>query len=140
LEVKPQADGRFLLSNKSANQVVGLPNGQELKPGTSAPLTLPVVLRVGAKTLRLQAAAPEEALASLPMATLAPGGSSLLPSLVNAAMVRGGGPTMDADQLTGWIQAFLGLLRSAAGSEDFYTEAARALVDLVKLDSGRVLF
>src|SRR5258708_6933079 len=60
LEVRPQADGRFLLSNKSANQVVGLPNGQDLKPGASAPVTLPVVLRVGAKTLRLQAAAPEE--------------------------------------------------------------------------------
>ena len=47
---------------------------------------------------------------------------------------------MEAGQLTAWIQAFLGLLHSAAGSDDFYDEAARALVDLVRLDSGRVLF
>ena len=39
-----------------------------------------------------------------------------------------------------WLHAFLGLLHSAAGSEDFYVQAARALVDLVKLDSGRILF
>ena len=37
-----------------------------------------------------------------------------------------------------WIQAFLGLLQSAAGSNDFYTKAAGALVELVNLDSGRV--
>lgn len=138
LEIKPQADG-LALTNKSANQVVGLPSGQELAPGASAQITLPAVLRVGKRTLRLQLVEDPgtEVLASLPMATMAPGDSSLISSVMTATI---GGAAMEANQLTAWIQAFLGLLHSAAGSEDFYAQAARALVDLVKLDSGRVLF
>ncbi|MBI1832119.1 MAG: adenylate/guanylate cyclase domain-containing protein, partial [Planctomycetes bacterium] len=50
------------------------------------------------------------------------------------------GQSMQAGPLMDWIHAFVGLLRSAAGSEDFYIQAARALVDLVHLDIGRVLF
>jgi adenylate cyclase len=55
------------------------------------------------------------------------------------ALPKTPGGAMDADQLMAWIQAFLNLLQSAAGSEDFYVKAAQALVDLVKLDSGRVM-
>src|ERR1019366_1575181 len=133
LEVKPQADGRFLLSNKSVNQVVGLPTGQELQPGTACPVSLPVVLRLGKKTLRLQIPVEEEPLKCLPNATLAPGSGSILVGM-QTTFARTGTPAMEADQLMAWIQAFLGLLHSAAGSEDFYVQAARALVDLVKLD------
>jgi adenylate cyclase len=139
LEVKPLPDGRFQLNNKSVNQVVGLPSGQELQPGTMCQVSLPVVIRVGKKTLRMQTAEEEESLASLPMATLAPGAMSMVSGL-QATFARSGAAAMEADQLTAWIDAFLGLLHSAAGSEDFYVKAARALVDLVKLDSGRVLF
>src|SRR5437867_4306362 len=100
LEVKPQADGRFLLSNKSANQVVGLPNGQDLPPGGSCHLSLPAMIRLGKKTIRIQKVEDEdEALASLPMATLAPGSSSLISGLMNATIGKAGGPTMEADQL-----------------------------------------
>jgi len=140
LEVMPMADGRFLLANKSANQVVGLPDGQELQPGASCQMSVPVMIRLGSKTLRLQVPEEEPPPESLPMATLAPGSSSLISSLVQATIGKSGGPAMEAGQLTAWIQAFLGLLQSAAGSEDFYVQATRALVDLVKLDSGRVLF
>jgi adenylate cyclase len=140
LEVKPLPDGRFLLANKSANQVVGLPDSQELQPGASCQMSAPVMIRLGSKTLRLQVPEEDPPLASLPMATLAPGSNSLISSVVQATIGKSGGPAIEAGQLTAWIQAFLGLLQSAAGTEDFYVQAARALVDLVKLDSGRVLF
>jgi adenylate cyclase len=140
LEVKPLPDGRFLLANKSANQVVGLPDSQELQPGASCQMSAPVMIRLGSKTLRLQVPEEDPPLESLPMATLAPGSNSLISGLMQATIGKSCGPAMDADQLTAWIQAFLGLLQSAAGTEDFYVQAARALVDLVKLDSGRVLF
>ena len=141
LEVEPLADGRVLLSNKSAKLLIGLPNNQDLEPGASTKLPLPVVLRLGRKTLRLQPAEDEKAepMKSLPMATLAPGSASLLPGL-RATFPKTSGNAMEADQLMAWIHAFLGLLQSAAGSEDFYVKAAHAVVDLVKLDSGRVLF
>ena len=140
VEVKPLPDGRFHLTNKSAAQVVRLP-GRDLKPGEAGEVSFPVVIRLGNRTLRMQVAEiDDEALACLPMATLAPGGNSFAPSLINATVGKSDGPGMEATQLTAWIQTFLGLLQSATGSEDFYAQAARALVDLVKLDSGRVLF
>lgn len=140
VEVKPAADGKFLLTNKSAAQVVGLP-GRELRPGETGEVTLPSVVRLGNRTVRLQPIEEDDVgLESLPMATMAPGSSSLISSLMSVAGGKGPAPAMDGDQLTAWIQAFLGLLHSAAGTEDFYAQAARALVDLVRLDSGRVLF
>lgn len=139
LAVEPLTDGRFLLCNKSNKLLVGLPNNQNLDPGATTKVSFPIVLRVGRKILRLQPPEVDQDLKSLPMATLAPGASSLLPGM-RVSFGRAEGQGMQTDQLMAWIQAFLGLLQSAAGSEDFYVKAARALVDLVKLDSGRVLF
>ncbi len=142
LEVEPLSDGRFLLSNRSAKLLVGLPNNQDLDPGASCKVSLPVVLRLGRKMLRLQPfeeKADPEPMRSLPMATLAPGSGSLLPGL-RATFPSSDGAAMETEHLMAWLQAFLGLLQSAAGSEDFYVKAANALVDLVKLDSGLVLF
>jgi adenylate cyclase len=140
LKVDPLPDGRFLLANKSAKLMVGLPNNQELGPGGTCKVEFPIIVRIGRMTLRLQPGErePDEPMNSLPMATLAPGSGFLTPRLREALPQTSGG-AMDADQLMAWIQAFLGLLQSAAGSEDFYVKAAQALVDLVKLDSGRVL-
>lgn len=139
LEVEPLPAGQVLLSNRSAKLLVGLPNNQDLEPGASCKVALPVVLRVGRKTLRLQPPVEEEPMNSLPMQTMAPGSASLLPAL-RGAFPTPEGNAMQTDQLMAWIHAFLGLLQSAAGSEDFYVKAACALVDLVKMDSGRVLF
>ncbi|MSQ94297.1 MAG: adenylate/guanylate cyclase domain-containing protein [Gemmataceae bacterium] len=138
LEVEPLTDGHFLLSNKSNKLLVGLPGNQNLEPGATSKVLLPIVLRLGRKMLRLQLPQADEDLKNLPMATLAPG-ASLLPGL-RATFGQAQGQAMDTDQLMAWIQAFLGLLQSAAGSEDFYVKAACALVDLIKLDAGRVLF
>jgi adenylate cyclase len=48
-------------------------------------------------------------------------------------------PMMKTEQLVPWIHAFVGLLHSAAGSPDFFGKAAQAIVNLVNLDSGRIL-
>ncbi len=41
--------------------------------------------------------------------------------------------------LASWLRAAMDVLQSAAGSADFFERAARAVVELVHLDSGRVL-
>src|SRR5205814_1962154 len=96
------------------------------------------VVRLGNKVIRLQLAETPEQLASLPLATIAPGSSARLPSM-QEALTKLADPGMKTDNLSEWIQAFVGLLHSAAGSEEFYVKAARAIVDLVRLDSGRIL-
>jgi adenylate cyclase len=137
IEVMPLGEQRFRVTNRSATQALGLMS-KELQPGESSDVTFPAVIWLGGKTIRLLPAEEEESLSSLPMATMAPGANSPMPMMQAIGRI-GSESAMGADQLNAWIQAFLGLLHSAAGSEDFYSEAARALVDLVKLDSGRVL-
>src|SRR5260221_331321 len=44
----------------------------------------------------------------------------------------------ERDQLCRWLQAAMGVLHGVAGSREFFPRAARAVVDLVGLDSGRV--
>jgi adenylate cyclase len=43
------------------------------------------------------------------------------------------------ETLMPWLHAALGVLQSAAGAADFFDKAARAMIDLVGMDSGRVL-
>jgi adenylate cyclase len=149
LGVEPLADGRVILLNKSNKLRIVLDDEQSLEPGETCKVSLPIVVRLGRRVLRLEAlrdekSAPPEApigsdsVHTLPLASMAPGSVSLLPEM-RATLARAEGQAMASDQLVSWIEAFLGLLQSAAGSEDFYDKAARALVDLVRLDSGRVL-
>ena len=74
-----------------------MPNNQKLDPGDSFTTSMPVALRVGNKTVRLQLI-EEEDLASLPMATMAPGGRSILAG-VQATLARSKMPvpSMEAD-------------------------------------------
>jgi adenylate cyclase len=140
LEVLPLPEGRFMLFNRSAaQQIDGLPSGP-LMPGESCEVSQRAVVQLGGKTVRLQAPEEEpEALESLVQATVAPGAGSLMSSLQASIARSDGSSAMETGQLVRWIQTFLGLLQSAAGSEDFFAKAATALVDLVKLDSGRIL-
>ena len=135
LKVKPLPDGRFQISNKSSHQTVGLPNGQELGPATACTVAFPLMLQFGRRTIRLQVQARDTSLESLPTPTLLPGHGTLMPGI--QAFARPGGKAMEPAQLMEWIHAFLGLLQSAAGSEDFFVKAARALVELVKLGISR---
>ena len=48
--------------------------------------------------------------------------------------------TIDVEMIVRWIRALQEVLQGAAGSLDFFGKAARAVVELVGLDSGTVLF
>jgi adenylate cyclase len=128
VEVIPLADGQFRLRNCSSNLKMDVPGGT-LKPGDSSKEIMRPVFKLGNKTIRIltleDQKEEEDSVGSLPLATVAPGmdmPSGILP-----------------DHLLGWSNAFLGLLNSAAGSDDFYSKACKALVELVKLDHGRIL-
>ena len=49
------------------------------------------------------------------------------------------GASPDPETLAQWFETVIAVQRAAAGSPEFYTQAARALVDLVGLDRGMVL-
>ncbi len=140
--VEPLADGKFRLNNVSSNLKVGLADGTELRPSASCELPLPVVFRLGRKTLRIQEPEADSVsghLQSLAEASLAPGNApGTVPpfaSLPLAAAASG----VATDRVVLWLKAAMDVLQSAANSSDFYSRAERAAVDLVPLDSARVL-
>src|SRR5581483_4644819 len=55
------------------------------------------------------------------------------------ALNRAAEGTLDQEALIRWVQTILGVLQGAAGTLEFFPRAARAVVDLIGLDSGRVL-
>jgi sigma-B regulation protein RsbU (phosphoserine phosphatase) len=136
LLAEPLPDGRARLINKSKKLPIRFPDGSELGPAGSRDMALPLTLRIGQRTVSIEPA--EEAAAqlqSLSDATLPPGATPAAPSLFGTVAAAG----VSTEALLRWLQAALGVLQSAASSPDFFDRAATALVDLVGLDSGRVL-
>jgi adenylate cyclase len=139
LRIEPLNAGRVRLTNLSERQAVRLGDGGRLEPGAAAEVPLPVAALLGTRTIRIEGPVPAEPeLQSLAEATHTPGRE--FPSAehpVTRSLAAGAG--LDPEDLVRWLRATLGVLQGAAGSADFFTRAARAVVDLVGLDSGRVL-
>jgi adenylate cyclase len=144
--VQPIAIGRVRIENLSAKVGFTASNnrlGQSrvLKPGQDWEVDLPVALGFGTKVVSFQALGDSEA-------------EALLQSLENPAprpfeegvsLSQPSGRTIGiSDSLKGeiaipWLKAVMGVLQSAATDFDFFEKAARAVVDLAGMDSGRVL-
>src|SRR5262245_4788377 len=134
--VEPQSDGKVLLSNPHKLVPVRLESGPMIQPGASAAVMLPFVLLMGPRAVRIQASAPPaEELHSLPEATSPP--FTLLAGHSSVFRLADEGP-LQVESFVRWLQAAMGVLHSAAHSLEFYERAARAVVELVGLDSCRV--
>jgi adenylate cyclase len=126
------------LDNLSAAQAVPLADGSHLGPRASREMAMPLAVTIGAKIVRVQAAgANEPDIHRLEEMTMTPGLDPASPSLFPA--LRPGGRVEEAKGLLRWLQSSMGVFQSAASSRDFFAKAAQAVVDIVGLDSGRVL-
>ncbi len=137
VQIEPLASGEVRLTNLSSALPLRLPDGSDLSHLTSRPLRLPVVLVLGKITIRIQEVDWDEvAVQGLAQATAPPRIRALdrFPMRTVAVPARG-----ESLAFIGWLHAALDVLQSAASSADFFDKAARAAVDLVHLDSARVL-
>ncbi len=137
LRLSELPDGRMRIENLSQSNAVELSDGRTLGIGQTLETEIPVRLSVGQTQiwLRFPDAPPDR------------------PDLMSRSMVvvpvtRKGdgrqtlrllGDSPDAETLARWFETVISVQRSAAGSEAFYAETARAVVDLVGLDRGLVL-
>ena len=98
----------------------------ELAAGQSRDVALPVTFSLGGRvlTFSLDGAASSQQL---------PAASSRFPA---EALVGGG---IAVEVVLGWLRTTLTVLQSAANSPDFFDQAARAVVDIIGLDSGQVV-
>lgn len=137
--IEPLAENRFRVTNLSGTQPLYSLEGGELKYQTWRELAAPVVLTLGKKTLRIQPApSPAECLQALPEA-VPPPGSSILPDSSLLPLSPSGSEPMSTQAFVRWLRSAMDVLQSAASSSDFFDRAAQALVQMVGLDSGRVL-
>lgn len=116
---------------------VSLADGSQLNVGAARRFTPPVRLVFGCSTLEI---------GLIPNADIAGPGSGMQtiarPGAVETGSVKlifKQGRVPSAETLAQWFEALLNVQRAAAGSNEFYTETARAAVELIGLDRGLVL-
>jgi adenylate cyclase len=135
-----QADGSMRIENLSGTLPIGMENGPPLEPKGVRLAQLPIVLTIGKKAVRVQEVEAEAGNVRGLADVTAP------PSLQFSSLQRfpGLGPQSTAAgelnrQVLRWLQTSMGVFQSAAGSADFFQKAAQAVVDIIGLDTGRVL-
>lgn len=136
--IEPLAPDRVRVTNTSSLIPLTLPDGTELAPAAFVEVGTPATLSIGRKSILITPGSSEQSqLRALPQAAVTPTsdpGPERLPAL---ELPRDGG--IEVGALLRWLRTIMGVLQTAASSHDFFDRAARAVVDIVGLDSGRVL-
>ena len=135
-----QADGSMRVQNLSSTLPVGIENGPPLEPNGVRQAQLPMVLAIGKKAVRVQEIEAEPVkLHGLAQVTLPPHSQCIslqrFPGLVEQ---RTAASELNR-QVLHWLQTSMGVFQSAVSSADFFQKAAQAVVDIIGLDTGRVL-
>ncbi len=121
--------------NLSRTQPVRLDSEQVLAPGEKTVAEVPLLLQFSSYAVRIEPPEDEELeLQPLPERTLVPGRQSL-----ESGLGRLNIDTMDERLLLRWLETVLGVFQSAASSQDFPEQAAKALVKIVGLDAAAML-
>jgi adenylate cyclase len=138
LKLDPAGDAIVRVTNLSTKVPVRTLDGAELPAASTRDFPLPVTLLVGRKTVRVEG---REGGHKTFLRSLAAG--SIIPAMQSMAASRF--PTLVAtdnveiEELLRWLSETINVLQSAASSSDFFQKAARAVVDIAELDTGRVL-
>lgn len=141
LRIEEAAPGRLRLENISRTNAVVLGDGSLIEVGTVCQVELPIIVRIGELVIEIEAKGAGGGKAAgereLSRTVLDPWPSARrdeeMPKLSDL------GETPSAERLANWFERLLAVQRAAAGSAEFYGEAARAVVDLIGLDRGCVL-
>jgi adenylate cyclase len=134
-------DGQLRIENITDNpgRPVRLSNGVTLANGEKAFVKPPVRLFFGKTTVDLRLIDSASGVEDGPFQTiqrsfLARGDTDA----ANHTIARAEGPPT-AERLTEWFESLLKVQRAAAGSAEFYEEAAKAVVNMIGLDRGMVI-
>ncbi|GIW96477.1 MAG: hypothetical protein KatS3mg110_4518 [Pirellulaceae bacterium] len=143
LRIEPLSDGRLLIENLGS--IASIANMGALATGEKREVSPPIRVTFGYTTIEVR----WEKEAQLPGDLPADDGSALhtinTPIRPRAVVEEETHQPLDLGQaptpamLTMWFERLLAVQRAAAGSDEFYEETARAIVDLIGLDSGMVL-
>ena len=136
------SDNRTVRVENLGKQLVHVTNGEPLAPSQQRELPLPVELTVLDRRIKiLQSKQVETVLLSMEAPILPPGSApeSFSAELSSNFLLAQKLDAQERDQLIRWLGGVTAVLQSALGSADFYERAAREMVELIGLDSGRIL-
>ncbi|MBY0525737.1 MAG: adenylate/guanylate cyclase domain-containing protein [Gemmataceae bacterium] len=136
LRIEELPRGRVRIDNLSTRTPVKLTPSHSVAPGGSLETELPLSLTIATTRLCIEAV-HDEPFESEGLLTVTASGHGLRRE--SPPSLRDLGDAPEAQALTHWLEMVIELQRAPDGSEEFYTQTARALVDLVGLDQGLVL-
>jgi adenylate cyclase len=136
LRLEERLKGVVLVENISASKPVLLDGGSRLNPGERCDLVSPLALRTGQSAILVEA---NSELDQCSLHTIAPPVRKSGPH-VPRVRLRALGASPPAEQMALWLEQLIALQRSADEGEEFSERAARALVELIGLEVGLVLF
>jgi adenylate cyclase len=135
------AGGAVRVRNLSAKVTFSIDGGRQIAPGGECEVQLPLVLQFGKRVVRVQQAVPDEdgsIIQSLERPTAFPSDLATERSQL-ATLGLHSIAVPDANGLIEWLRVMIRVFQSAASDADFFQQAAAAVVEVVRLDQGRVL-
>ena len=135
LLLEPLPDGNVRVTNHANSRLRPLVDQVELPPGDSHTVSSNAVISLLKRRFEIRINPEESKLQSLAEPTLAPGRHWSK----HPAVAFDNSETFEPEALVKWFQGITSVLESATSSEEFFERATQAMVDLLKLDAGRVL-
>jgi adenylate cyclase len=129
--------GRVRVQNLSKTNAVHIRDHPSLAIQQSCELSLPVYLTVGETQVEIESVRPS--ISGEHLETVAQPRHPVEGAVSTATSLLELGLSPSPETLTHWFETVIRIQRAAAGSPEFYEQAARAVVDLVGLDRGLVI-
>lgn len=137
MRIEEVPGGLIRVENLSSTNPVRYGEQQVIPPGQTRQLPLPITLRLAVFLIKVEHDAVDEGSLSSLRTLTAPARGRLADSPQRTLMSLGESPSPET--LAEWFQQIILVQRSAAGSQEFYEDTARAMVQLIGLDRGLVL-
>jgi adenylate cyclase len=138
LRLESLSNGQVRITNMSKYSLeLILPELITLLPNDSKEVKIPLLVSYGSVAIQLESASHDSQLTPLKTNLSHPyipgdKAASIVAQILDPKPV-------DAKTLISWLQRMVMVLHGAAGSNEFYHSAAQGIVDLIGLDTGRVL-
>jgi signal transduction histidine kinase len=139
VRIEELAGGRVRVDNLSGRGLIRLPGQNAIGPGERSELVVPLRLTVGDTTIDVESAVPDPMFRDS-LQTIADPVGPRRPAAAGRSLVHlfeSGAPPPET--LAHWFETVIAVQRAAAGTQEFYEQTARALVEMVGLDRGLVL-
>ncbi len=140
VRVDELGDGQLRVENLSTRNDILLSDQTVIAPATSRVIVVPARLTVGETLIDFELGPSQTDRAEAgPLRTIEQPVRSVAAEAPRLSDLAAGGKPVTTERLTQWFETVVSVQRAAASSPAFYDQTARAVVDLVGLDSGLVL-